>query len=210
MWNRHWSESLAAEQRRRTGASSTPVRAKDFVLKFTDTEETLILTKNRRPTVTPLDDNSFDEWNADSWEDSTTLTVDSMKGDKAPQTDVKQLAGSEAPGPSHPSGGAQRKTGFSVNPNRPSATIAGTPAGFKDFEDYFNPRIFSSLPLYATSPSFPAAVNLRSHPPCQQGGAQGRPKPWDNRPYGRKTRSQEALRARAERKVQRRFLDYKN
>ena len=42
--------------------------------------------------------------------------------------------------------------------------IAGTPAGFEDFEDYFNPRIFSSLPLYTTSPSFVAAVNLRSCP----------------------------------------------
>ena len=188
----------------------TPVHAKDFVSKFTDTEETLILTKNRRPTVTPLDNDDFDEWNADSWEDSTTLTVDSMNGDKIPQTEVKQLAGAEAPGPSHPSGGAQRKTGFPANPNRPSATIAGTPAGFEDFEDYFNPQIFSSLPLYATSPSFAAAVNLRSRPPHQQGGVRGQPRPWDNRPYGRKTRSQEALYARAERKVQHRFLDYKN
>ena len=142
----------------------TPVHAKDFVSKFTDTEDTLILTKNWRPTVTPLDDDDFDEWNADSWEDSTTLTVDSMNGDEIPQTEVKQLAGAEPPGPSHPSGGARRKTGFPANPNRPSATIAGTPAGFEDFEDYFNPRIFSSLPLYATRPSFVAAVNLRSRP----------------------------------------------
>ena len=88
--------------------------------------------------------------------------------------------------------------------------IAGTPAGFEDFEDYFNPQIFSSLPLYATSPSFAAAVNLCSHPSHQQGGAQGRPRPWDNRPYVRKTRSQEALRARAKQKVQHRFPDYKN
>ena len=49
----------------------TPVHAKDFVSKFMDAEETLILTKNWRPTVTPLDDDDFDEWNADSWEDST-------------------------------------------------------------------------------------------------------------------------------------------
>ena len=88
--------------------------------------------------------------------------------------------------------------------------IAGTPAGFEDFEDYFNPQIFSSLPLYAMSPSFAAAVNLRSRPPHQQGGARGRPRLWDNRPYGRKTRSQEALHARAGRKVQRHFPDYKN
>ena len=52
----------------------TPVHAKDFVSKFTDTEETLILTKNQQPTVTPLDDADFNAWNADSWEDTTTLT----------------------------------------------------------------------------------------------------------------------------------------
>ena len=88
--------------------------------------------------------------------------------------------------------------------------IMGTPAGFEDFEDYFNPRIVSSLPLFATSPSFAVAVNLRSHPLGQQGGVHGCPRPWDNRPYDRKTRSQEAFHARAERKVQRRFPDYKN
>ena len=188
----------------------TPVRAKDFVSKFMDAEDTLILTKNRQPTVTPLDADDFDEWNADSWEDSTTLTAESTNGDKIPQTEVKQLAGAEAPEPSHSSGGARRKTGFPANPKRPSATIAGMPAGFKDFEDYFNPQIFNSLPLYAMSPSFVAAVNLCFHPPHQQAGVRGRPRPWDNRPYGRKTRSQEALGARAKRKVQRRFPDYKN
>ena len=30
-------------------------------------------------------------------------------------------------------------------------------------------------------------------------------RPWDNQPYGRRTRSQQALRARAYRKVQRRY-----
>ena len=117
---------------------------------------------------------------------------------KLPHTEVKQIASAEAPGLPRPSGGAQRKTGFPANPNRPSATIMGTPAGFEDFEDYFNPQIFSSLPLYAMSPSFAAAVNLHSRPPRQQGGARGCPRLWDNRLYGRKTRSQEALCARAE------------
>ena len=106
----------------------------------------------------------MDEWNADSWDDLTTITADSTNGDEAAHTEVKQLASAEAPGPSCPSGGARQKTGFPANPNRPSATIMGTPAGFEDFKDYFNPRIVSSLPLYATSSSFAAAVNLRSCP----------------------------------------------
>ena len=179
----------------------TPVRAKEFISKFTDTDEALILTKNRRPTVTQLDDTNFDEWNADSWDGLTTITADSANGDEAVNTEVKQLAGAESYGSSCAFGGARWKTGFPATPNQPSASIEGTPAGFEDFEDYFNPRIVNSLPLYATSPSFAAAVNIRSRPPCQQGGAHGQPRPWDNRPYGRKTRSQEALRARAEQKV---------
>ena len=85
----------------------TPVCAKEFISKFTDTDEALILTKNWQPTVTQLDDTNFDEWNADSWDDSTTITVDSANGDKAANTEVKQLAGAEAPGPSCASGGAQ-------------------------------------------------------------------------------------------------------
>ena len=84
----------------------TPVHAKEFVSKFTDTEETLILTKNWRPTVTQSDDANFDEWNADYWDDSTTITADSTNGDEAAHTEVKQLASAETPGPSCPSGGA--------------------------------------------------------------------------------------------------------
>ena len=149
---------------------STPVRAKEFISKFTDTDYTLILTKNRRPTVTPLDKTAFDAWNTDSWDDSTTVTADSANGDKAANTEVKQIEGAEAPGPSCASGDAQRKTGFPATPNQPSVLIEGTPASFEDLEDYFNPRIVSTLPLYTTSLSFAAAVNIRSCPPHQQGG----------------------------------------
>ena len=187
----------------------TPVCAKEFISKFTDTDEALILTKNQRPTVTQLDDTNFDEWNADTWDDSTTITVDSANGDEAANTEIKQFASAQAPGQSCPSRGAQQRTVFPATPNEPSASIEGTPASFEDFEDYFNPCIVSTLLLYTTSPSFAAAVNIHSRPPCQQGGAHGRPRPWDNRPYGRKTRSQEALHARAERKVQHHLPDYK-
>ena len=147
----------------------TPVRAEEFISRFTDTDEALILTKNRRPTVTPLDETAFDEWNADSWDNSTTVTVNSANGDEAANTEVKQLMGAEAPGPSCASGGARRKTGFPPNPNRPSASIDGTPAGFEDLKDYFNPHIVSMPPLYATSLSFAAAVNIRSCPPSSTG-----------------------------------------
>ena len=75
-----------------------PVCAKEFISKFTDTDDALILTKNRRPTVTPFDDTAFDEWNTDSWDNSTTVTVDSANGDEAANTEVKRLEGAEAPG----------------------------------------------------------------------------------------------------------------
>ena len=48
----------------------TPVRAKEFISKFTKTDEALVLTKSKRPTVTPFDETAYDEWNADSWDDA--------------------------------------------------------------------------------------------------------------------------------------------
>ena len=119
-------------------------------------------------------------------------------------------------------GGTRRKTGSFQQSARPSAVIQGRPTGSEtegEYEDYFNPRIYRPHTLLATSPSFAAAVNIRSRPLRQptnchnshfdQAAGQSISRPWDNRPYGRKTRSQKALRARAERKVQRRYLNYK-
>ena len=42
----------------------------------------------------------------------TTVTANTANGDEAANTEIKQLAGAEAPGPSCASGGAQQKTGF--------------------------------------------------------------------------------------------------
>ena len=99
----------------------------------------------------------------------TTVNADSVNGDEAADIEVKQVVGAEAPGTSCAFGGARRKTGFLPTPNCPSASIKGTPASFEDFEDYFNPRIVNTLPLYATSLSFAAAINIRSRPPSTTG-----------------------------------------
>ena len=147
-----------------------PVCAKDFISKFTATDGALILMKCKRPTVTPFDETAYDEWNADSWNEVTTVNVDSVNGNEAPDTDVKQVAGAEAPGPSCAFGVLEEKLVFHLLPIALVHQLRHT-SSFENFEDYFNPLIVSTLPLYATSPSFAAAVNIRSCPSCKQGGA---------------------------------------
>ena len=105
----------------------TPVHAQEFISKFIDTDEALVLTKSKRPPVMLFDETAYDQWNTDSWDDPITVTVDSANGDEAANTEVKQLTGAEAPGPSCAPGGAHGKTGFPPTPNCPSALIAGTP-----------------------------------------------------------------------------------
>ena len=90
--------------------------------------------------------------------------------------------------------------------------ITGCPAGSEtdgEYEDYFNPHIFTRSRLITTNPAFAAAVILHRlsvpHPietVCRH--------PWDGRPHGRNTRSQEALRRRAEKKVAKRYPNYKD
>ena len=90
--------------------------------------------------------------------------------------------------------------------------ISGCPAGSEtdgEYEDYFNPRIFTCSRLIATSPAFAAAVNLH-RPSVPQPIETIRRCPWDSRPHGRNTRSQEALRRRAEKKVAKRYPNYKD
>ena len=90
--------------------------------------------------------------------------------------------------------------------------ISGHPAGSEtdgEYEDYFNPHIFTRSRLITTNPAFAVAVSLHRlsvpHPietVCRC--------PWDGHPHGRNTRSQEALRRRAEKKVATRYPNYKD
>ena len=99
--------------------------------------------------------------------------------------------------------------------NRSTAVVSSQPAGSRDpgeYEEYFNPRIFLRQSLYTTNPVFAAVVNICRHRPqnsasqieivCQC--------PWDNRPHGHNTRSQEALCRRAEKKVGKCYPSYKD
>ena len=95
---------------------------------------------------------------------------------------------------------------------RSTAVISGRPAGSEtdgEYEDYFNPHIFTCSRLITTNPAFAAAVSLHRpsvpHPietVCRR--------PWDGRQHGRNTRSQEALRRQAEKKVAKRYPNYKD
>ena len=90
--------------------------------------------------------------------------------------------------------------------------ISGRPAGSEtdgEYEDYFNPRIFTCSRLITTNPVFAAAVTLH-RPSVSHPIETVRRHPWDGCPHGRNTRSQEALRRRAEKKVVKRYPNYKD
>ena len=110
-------------------------------------------------------------------------------------------------------GRACRKTKFLTNTHRSTAVISGQPAGSEDigeYKEYFNPCIFPWQSLYTTNPIFTATVNICRQWPHNSAGQieTVRRHPWDNQPHGRNTRSQEALRRKAEKKVTKRYPNY--
>ena len=107
------------------------------------------------------------------------------------------------------------KTNFSTGKNRSTAVISGQPAGSEDpgeYKEYFNPRIFLHQSLYIINPVFAAAVNIRRQRPQNQNSQIEvvRHHPWDSRPHGCITRSQEALCRHAEKKVAKHYPCYKD
>ena len=83
-------------------------------------------------------------------------------------------------------GGARHKTGLPTRAIRSTAVISGRSAGSEtdgEYEDYFNPCIFTCSRLIATSPAFAAAVNLRRHS-VPQPIETIRRRPWDSCPHG--------------------------
>ena len=109
-------------------------------------------------------------------------------------------------------GGARHKTELPTRATHSTAVISGHPAGSEtdgEYQDYFNPHILTRSRLITTNPAFAAAVTLHRpsvpHPietVCRH--------PWDGHPHGQNTRSQEALRRQAEKKVAKRYPNYKD
>ena len=184
----------------------TPVRAKEYSKQFKKNNNTLVLTETKRLDM----DNNPSEWEYE--EDSASGGAQLPPSPPLPSPDPDSTT-PKAIRPSTSSfGGARHKTGLPTRAIRSTAVISGRPAGSEtdgEYEDYFNPHIFTCSRLIATSPAFAAAVNLRRLSVPQPIETICRC-PWDSRPDGRNTRSQEALRRRAEKKVAKRYPNYKD
>ena len=192
-------------------ALGTPVRAREHTEHFCKTDKKLLLVPSKC-----IDDDPFaisEDWNDEPSSADTITPIIRQNSQK----DI-DITSPKTYDPSiNSSGGAIRKTGFPVGTTRPRAVIEGQPARLEDFdiEDYVNPCLVRSTTLIATSPAFAATVNLRRRPVNPNADHSQtievvRRRPWDHRPHGRNTRSQEALRRCAEKKVAKRYPSYKN
>ena len=181
--------------------------------------QSVVLTPTKRVEQDPYFGASYWEIEEEDWQTIQPQTsqpqeTSAVTGQNTASTTPKTI---DQPVLSH--GGARKKTGFPTGVTRPSAVISGQPAGSEDFdiEDYVNHRILpTNLTLIATSPVFAAAVNLQRRRPLPPNVDESRAievvrrRPWDSRAFGRGTRSQDALRRRAEKKVAKRHPNYKN
>ena len=184
----------------------TPVRAKEYSEQFKKNNNTLVLTETKRLHV----DNNPSEWEYEE---------DSASGGAQPPPSLLPPSpnpDSTTPKAIRPStssfGGARHKTGLPTRAICSTAVISGCQTGSEtdgEYEDYFNPCIFTRSRLIATSPAFAAAVNL-CRPSVPQPIETVCRRPWDCRSHGQNTRSQEALRRQAEKKVAKRYPNYKD
>ena len=200
-------------------ALGTPVRVHEYTEQFMKTNQSVVLTPTKRVEQdSSLGASSWDIEEED-WQNIQPQTSQPQPTSPVTSQNTANTTPKTIDQPVASQGGARKKTGFPTGVTRPSAVISGQPAGSEDFdiEDYVNRRILpTSSTLIATSPVFAAAVNLQRRRPVPPNADQSRAievvrrRPWDSRAFGRGTRSQEALRRRAEKKVAKRHPDYKN
>ena len=184
----------------------TPVRAKEYSKQFKKNNNTLVLTETKWIDI----DNHPSQWEDD--EDSMSGNAQPPPSLPPPSPDPESTTPKDIQPSTSGFGGARHKTELPTRAIRSTAVISGCPAGSEtngEYEDYFNPPIFTHSRLITTNPAFAAAVSL--HRPsvphhietvCRH--------PWDGHPHGQNTRSQEALRRRAEKKVAKRYPNYKD
>ena len=184
----------------------TPVRAKEYTEQFKKNNNTVVLTETKWIDI----DNSPSQW---EYKEDNASGGAQPPSALPPSTQDTESTTPKAIQPSTSSfGGTRHKMVLPTRAIRSTAVISGCPAGSEtdgEYEDYFNPHILTHSRLITTNPAFAAAVNLRrpsvTHPietVCRH--------PWDSRLHGRNTRSQEALRRRAEKKVAKRYPNYKD
>ena len=211
----------------------SPLRAQDCTTEFVKNNPPIVLTNSKRidQELSALDDN-YDDWNQDTWSSpdsdvNTNTDVHAEAGATAACTQAATTVNLDETARKKIDNSTrttdQLRRGFPPGTTRPRALIYGQPTGVEDnFEDYFNPCIVGCHTLFTTSPSFTVAVNIRRNSTRARGGYRPpprtstetresqRPRPWDNKPYGQKTRSQDALRARAQKKIARRYPNYRS
>ena len=183
-----------------------PVRAKEYSEQFKKNNNTLVLTETKRLDV----DNNPSEWEYE--EDSASGGAQPPPSPPPPSPDPDSTTPKAIQPSTSSFGGARHKTALPTRAIRSTAVISGRPAGSEtdgEYEDYFNPRIFTRSRLIAKSPAFASAVKL-CRPSVLQPIETIRRRPWDSHPHGRNTRSQEALRRRAEKKVAKKYPNYKD
>ena len=174
-----------------------PVRAKEYSEQFKKNNNTLVLTETKWIDL----NNHPSEWEYN--EDSASGNVQPPPSPLPPSPDSESTTPKDIRPSTSGFGGARHKTELPARAIHSTAVISGRPAGSEtdgEYEDYFNPRIFTRPRLITTNPAFAAAVTLH-RPSVTHPIETVRRRPWDGRLHGRNTRSQEALRRRAEKRL---------
>ena len=183
-----------------------PVRAKEYSKQFKKNNNTLVLTETKWIDV----DNHPSQWEYD--EDSASGNAQPPPSPLPPSPDPESTTPKDIRPSTSSFGGTRQKTELPTRATHFTAVISGHPAGSEtdgEYEDYFNPRIFTRSRLITTNPAFAAVVTL--HRPSVPHSIETVCRcPWDGHLHGRNTRSQEALRRQAEKKVAKRYPNYKD
>ena len=115
----------------------TPVRAQEYTEQFKKTNNTVVLTETKRLDV----DNTPSEW--DDQQDSPSGGAQLLSSQLLPSPDPDSTTSKSIQPSTSSFGGAQLKT---ERAKHSTAVISGCPAGSEtdgEYEDYFNPRIFT-------------------------------------------------------------------
>ena len=164
----------------------TPVRAREYTEQFKKTNNRVVLTETKRLDV----DNTASEW--DDQQDSASGGAQLLSSHLLPSPNLDSTTPKSIQQSTSTFGGVQHKTD---RPQCSTAVISGCPAGSEtegEYKDYFNPQLFTRSHLVATSQTFAVTISL-IRPYVPQPIETVHRHPWDSRPHGQNTRSQEAF-----------------
>ena len=134
-----------------------PVRAKEYSEQFKKNNNTLVLTETKWIDL----DNHPSQWEDD--EDSGSGNAQPPPSPLPPSPDPESTTPKVIRPSTSSFGGARHKTELPTRATRSTAVISGRPTGSEtdgEYEDYFNPHIFTCSRLITTNPAFAAVVTL--------------------------------------------------